>query len=220
MKLLLTSGGISNPSIRAALDDLLGKPVAEASALCIPTASYGMPGGMASAWRIISGTARTPLTELGWASLGVLELTALPSIDPGWWVPQVRETDALLVGGGDAGYLAHWMRVSGLADLIPELPGTTWVGVSGGSMVMTPRIGADFQAWTPPGGGDATLGVVGFSIFPHVDHPELPDNSMAEAERWAAGMTGPAYAIDDATAIRVVDGEMDVVSEGVWCRLR
>jgi dipeptidase E len=220
MKLLLTSGGISNPSIRAALDGLLGKPVAEASALCIPTASYGMPGGMASAQRIISGTARTPLTELGWASLGVLELTALPSIDPGWWVAQVRQTDALLVGGGDAGYLAHWMRASGLADLIPELTETVWVGVSGGSLVMTPRIGAEFRSWTPPGVDDAALGVVGFSIFPHVDHPELPDNSMAEAERWAAGMTNPAYAIDDATAIRVVDGEMDVVSEGAWRRLR
>jgi dipeptidase E len=83
-------------------------------------------------------------------------------------------------------------------------------------MVLTPRIGADFVNWPHPGADDETLGVVDFSIFPHVDHPDLPDNSMAEAERWAAGLGVPAYAIDDQTAIRVVDGAVDVVSEGHW----
>ncbi len=79
MKLLLTSGGIKNASIRDALVDLLGKPIAESSALCIPTAIYAFPGGAGSAWRLISGRAASPLCELGWKSLGVLELTALPS---------------------------------------------------------------------------------------------------------------------------------------------
>jgi dipeptidase E len=83
-------------------------------------------------------------------------------------------------------------------------------------MVMTPRIGGDFVEWQPPSGGDSTLGIVDFSIFPHLDHPDLPENTMADAERWAAGLGGPAYAIDDATAIRVVDGTVDVVSEGSW----
>ena len=78
---------------------------------------------------------------LGWASLGVLELTALPTIGAERWVPWVREADVLLVDGGDATYLCHWMRESGLADLLPSLPDTVWVGVSAGSMVMTPRIG-------------------------------------------------------------------------------
>ena len=218
MKLLLTSAGIKNTSIHDALVDLLGKPIAESSALCIPTAAYGHPmADPGAAWRFISGREpRTPMCELGWKSLGVLELTALPSINEELWVPMVQEIDALLVNGGDPLYLCHWMRQSGLADLLPSLRDTVYVGLSAGSLVMTPKIGEDFVRWTPPTGGDETLGMVGFSIFPHLDHPDMPDNSMAGAERWAAGMPVPAYAIDDQTAIRVTDGTVEVVSEGHW----
>jgi len=218
MKLLLTSAGIRNASIHDALVGLLGKPIAECAALCIPTAGYGHPmGSPGGAWRFIAGQEpRTPMCELGWKSLGVLELTALSSIGDERWAPWVKEADVLLVNGGDALYLCHWMRQSGLAELLPSLRGTVWVGLSGGSMVMTPRIGSDFVEWRPPTGGDSTLGVVDFSIFPHVDHPDLPENTMAAAERWAAEIQGPAYAIDDETAIRVVDGAADVVSEGHW----
>jgi dipeptidase E len=217
MRLLLTSAGIKNTSIHAALLDLLGKPIAESDALCIPTAEYGHPqGGPGGAWRFISGHSSTPMCELGWKSLGVLELTALPSIDEERWVTWVRDTDVLLVSGGDALYLCHWMRESGLADLLPSLPETVWVGLSAGSLVMTPRIGEDFVGWKPPTGSNSTLGIVDFSIFPHLDHELLPENTMAGAERWAAGIPGPAYAIDDETAIRVLDGTVDVVSEGHW----
>src|SRR3954451_9135484 len=199
MKYLLTSGGIKNTSIHNALVGLLGKPIAESNALCIPTAGYGHPKVTPGhAWRFISGQEpRCPMCELGWKSLGVLELTALPSIDQERWVSWVRETDVLLVNGGDALYLCHWMRQSGLADLLPSLPDTVWVGLSAGSMVMTPRIGKDFVGWTPPTGDDRALGIVDFSIFPHLDHPMCPENSMADAERWAASIAGPAYAIDD-----------------------
>src|SRR6266568_5253705 len=219
MKLLLTSAGIKNDSIRHALVDLLGKPIAEANALCIPTAGYGHPmGSPGGAWRFITGQASTPMCELGWKSLGVLELTALPSIGADRWIPWVREADVLLVNGGDALYLCHWMQQSGLADLLPELPETVWVGLSAGSMVMAPSIGEDFVGWKPPTGGDRTLGLVDFAIFPHLDHPSLPENTMADAERWAAGMPVPSYAIDDQTAIQVIDGEVSVVSEGHWKR--
>ena len=217
MKLLLTSAGIKNPSIHGALVDLLDKPIAECDALCIPTASYGHPmAGPLRAWNFISGEEpRCPMIELGWKSMGVLELTALPSLDRDRWVEWVRETDILLVNGGDALYLAHWMRESGLADLLPSLD-VVWAGLSGGSMVMSPRIGEDFVRWRPPAGGDEALGLVDFSIFPHLDNPDLPDNTMAAAEDWAEGMPNPAYAIDDETAIKVVDGAVEVVSEGNW----
>jgi dipeptidase E len=216
MKCLLTSAGIKNTSIHNALVDLLGKPIAEASALCIPTANYAQLGGAGHAWRFISGREpRTPMCELGWKSLGVLELTALPSIDEELWVPMVQEADVLLVNGGDPLYLCYWMRQSGLADLLPSLR-AVYVGLSAGSMVMTPRIGEDFVRWKPPTGADETLGIVDFSIFPHLDHEALPENTMADAERWAAGMRVPAYAIDDQTAIKVVDGTVEVVSEGHW----
>jgi len=219
MKFLLTSAGIKNASIREALLELLGKPIADCKALCIPTAGYGHPQcGPESAWRFISGNESTPMCELGWKSLGVLELTALPSIDKERWMRWVREADVLLVNGGDALYLSHWMQQSGLADLLPSLPDTVWVGLSAGSMAMAPRIGADFVGWKSPTGSDETLGLVDFCIFPHLDHEALPENTLADAERWAAGIPGPAYAIDDETAIKVVDGKAEVISEGHWKR--
>jgi dipeptidase E len=219
MRLLLTSAGVRNPSIHDALVDLLGRPIADCNALCIPTAMYGHPhvGPGVGAWEFISGRSAQPMVELGWKSVGVLELTALPSIDEAQWVPKVRETDVLLVSGGDALYLCHWMRQSGLTDLMPSLSETVYVGMSAGSMVMTPRIGSEFVGWKPPGGGDdSTLGVVDFSICPHVNREGLPGNTMAAAEKWAAGIAGPAYAVDDDTAFKVTDGTVEVVSEGRW----
>jgi dipeptidase E len=227
MKLLLTSAGIKNDSIHNALLDLLGKPIASSSALCIPTAMYAMPGGAAHAWRLINGRAATPLCEVGWKSLGVLELTALPSIACEQWVPMVQEADALLVGGGDVLYLCYWMRQSGLADLLPELAReTVYVGVSAGSMVVTPNFGEAYDDWfcrEPPAshlpaGSDKALGLVDFSVFPHLDYPSFPENSMTNAEKWAAKGSVPTYAIDDQTAIVVLDGEASVVSEGHWKR--
>ena len=216
MKLLLTSGGITNPSINAALVTLLGKPIAECDALFIPTAQYGQPAcSPRSVWQSIAGDG---LCSQGWKSVGVLELTALPSMDRDRWVPWVRAADVLLVDGGEAVYLCHWMRASGLADLLGSLRDTTWVGVSAGSMVMTPRIGTEFLDWQP-GGSDETLGLVDFSIFPHLDYPGWADNTLESARRWATKIPGPAYAIDDQTAISVVDHTVEVISEGHWEQL-
>ncbi|WP_018348873.1 Type 1 glutamine amidotransferase-like domain-containing protein [Longispora albida] len=217
MKLLLTDSGVRNPSIHGALVELLGKPVAECGALIVPTAMHAQRGGAVRAHRAISGLEdRAPMAQLGWKSLGVLELTALPSAGEDLWVPLVREADALLVEGGDPMYLCHWMRESGLASLLPELNDTVYVGLSAGSMVMTPRIGKDFVRWSPPGGGDTTLGMVGFSIFPHVDYPGMAENTMAHAEQWATTIPHQAYAIDCETAIKVTGGKIEVVSEGNW----
>jgi dipeptidase E len=221
MKLLLTSSGISNPSIEDALVGLLGKPIAESSALIVPTAIYPFPEGPSGAWRAICGKAPGPLAEVGWKSLGVLELTALPSIKKESWVPLVRETDALLVWGGHVMYLCYWMRQSGLADLLPSLSELVYVGVSAGSIVMTPYNGdVEFNLQTIPEGSDATregdraLGFVDFTVRVHLDREGF--ESMAEVEKWAAGIPVPTYAIDDETAIRVIDGIPEVVSEGNW----
>ena len=227
MKFLLTSAGISNDSIRNALVESLGKPIAESSALVIPTGMYAIPGGAAHAWRFLRGVDTTPLCELGWKSLGVLELTALPSINEEQWVPMVQGTDALLVAGGDVLYLCYWMRQSGLADLLPSLRReTVYVAVSAGSMVVTPNFGETYDGWfcrEPPAsnlpkGSDRALGLVDFSVFPHLDYPSFPENSLANAERWAAKGPVPTYAIDDQTAIKVIDGTVEVVSEGHWKR--
>jgi dipeptidase E len=220
MKLLLTSAGVRNPSIHTALLDLVGKPIEECTAVCIPTAMYGHPvaGPGENVWEFVAGRSEQPMVELGWKSVSLLELTALPSIATDRWVPLVEAAHVLLVSGGDAVYLAHGMRECGLADMLPALTDTLWVGMSAGSMVMTPRIGREFVGWKAPDGSDATLGVVDFSIFPHLDHPDIATNTMEAAERWADRLGGPAYAIDDETAITVVDGKVEVISEGTWRR--
>jgi dipeptidase E len=238
LRLLLTSAGIKNTSIHTALEELLGKPIAESSALVIPTAIYPFPGGAVGAYRFISGSASSPMCGLGWKSLGVLELTALPSIDDEAWVPAVQETDALLVWGGDPLYLSHWMRRSGLADLLPSLRETVYVGVSAGSMVTAATFGETYPD-PPRGSGEALtsedivfatphgdisvtfvtaqgVGLVDFAVIPHLDHEDHEDASLANAEQWAARLPAPTYAIDDQTAIKVVDGAVDVISEGRW----
>jgi len=239
MRSLLTSSGISNPSISNALVELLGKPIAESNALFIPTAIYPFPGGPGMAWRAISGKAPSPLAGLGWRSLGLLELTALPSIDEAAWVPTVRDADALLVWGGDPLFLANWMRRSGLTDLLPTLRSeAVYVGVSAGSIAAASTFVETYSE--PPRGKDEPLnsedivfatsqgdihrtlvtgqgaGLVDFAVIPHLEHPDHADASFANAELWAARIPSPTYAIDDQTAITVVDGTVEVVSEGKW----
>src|SRR5580693_1898645 len=194
MKLLLTSSGISNPSIYDVLVDLLGKPVAESSALFVPTAIYPFPDGAGKAFQAISGNAKSPLCDLGWKSVGVLELTALPSIDREVWVATVQESDALLVWGGDPVYLSYWMKHSGLAGLLPSLPETVYVGVSAGSIAMATVFGETY--FDPPAcsgdrlsseeivfarpEGDVAMtlvmaegaGLADFAIIPHVEYDD------------------------------------------------
>jgi dipeptidase E len=225
VKLLLTSGGITNPSIHDALVDLLGKPIAESSALFVPTGIYPFPGGGGKAWDAISGNAKSPLCELGWKSLGLLELTALPSIQRDSWVPTIQETDALLVWGGNVLYLSYWMRHSGLAELLPTLENLVYVGVSAGSIVTTPyNCDAESNLRFVPQGSDMALGseramgLVDFTMWVHLDNPDpiFEEHTVANVEKWAAAVPVPTYAIDDQTAIVVSDGTVEVISEGHW----
>jgi len=216
MKLLLTSAGISNTSIRNALVGLLGKPIAEAKALFVPTAIYAIADGANIARKVIGGSLGDPFCDLGWKSLGVLELTALPSIKQELWVPMLQETDALLVGGGDCQYLCYWMQHSGLATLLPSLlRKTVYVGLSAGSMIMT-RFGTTYGNHTLPAETDKSLGLVDFALHPHLDHESFPRNSLANLEKLAATIPLPSYAIDDQTAIKVTGNTVEVISEGHW----
>jgi len=239
MRLLLTSAGIKNSSIHDALVDLLGKPIAESNALFIPTAIYPFPGGPYRATRAMSGESPSRLSDLGWKSLGILELSVLPSIEESSWVPTVRDADALLVWGGDPLFLANWMRRSGLTDLLPTLRSeAVYVGVSAGSMAATSTFvetytepprgdhgslkSEDVVFATPDGDVDRILvtgqgaGLVDFAVIPHLEHPHHPDASLANAEKWAARIPAPTYAIDDQTAVKVIDGTVEVISEGDW----
>jgi dipeptidase E len=191
------------------------------------------------AWQAICGKAPPPLSNLGWKSIGVLELTALPSIDKKAWVPSVEQTDALLVWGGDPVYLSYWMRLSGLTDLLPSLRReAVYVGVSAGSMAASATFGETYR--NPPSGSSSALtredivfdtpegkisrtfvttqgaGLVDFALIPHLDHKDHPDASLPNAEKWAARLPVPVYAIDDDTASKVTGGTVEVVSEGHW----
>ena len=216
MKLLLTSGGVTNSSIRKALQDLLAKPISECNALACSTASYPMVNGAQLAQNFYDPNGESAMTNLGWKSVGILELTALPSISEEIWKQQLRNADVMLVNGGAPLYLHHWMKTSGVAEFISTLEHLVYVGLSAGSMIMTPRIGEEFVDWKQPDGTDTTLGLVDFSIFPHLDHPLLTENTMAAAIEWSKKLGNDAYAIDEDSAIKVVAGQVEIISEGNW----
>ena len=219
MRTLLTSAGIRNTSIHDALVDLLGKPIAESSALCIPTAMYGHPGR--SRRRALAVHQRAsptnPMCELGWKSLGVLELTALPSIDEERWVPLVRETDVLLVGG-------RRRPVPVPLDAAVRAGGPPAVAARDGLGGAERREHGD----DPQDRGGLRRVEAAHRWRQHAGDRRLLDLSAPGSartcratpwprqSRWAAGIAGPAYAIDDETAIKVVDGTVEVVSEGHW----
>ena len=227
-KLLLTSSGITNDSIQNALVDLLGKPISEASALFVPTAIYAYPQGIQYTWQVIKGPG-----ELGWKALGVLELTALPSLLEELWLPQVEEVDAIIVGGGNKFYLSYWMEKSGLFGILPRLikQGKVYVGASAGSMMVTPSLNFnqdhfkktgvyhddEFDEVMPSSTGSAkTLGLVDFVIRPHFEADYFPKAKLENVEKWAARVDFPLYALDDQSALKVIDGKVEVVSRGKW----
>ncbi len=226
MKLLLTSAGIANDSIRAALVELLGKPIDQCKAVCIPTAIYALPDGVGDAWLTLRAL------DLGWAEYGALELTALPTLPEDCWLPALEAVDCVIVGGGNGGYLNHWMHASGLGARLPALlRDKLYLGVSAGSVVATHSFqadpvalaergiyrDADYEEDAPPGAGsDWTLGLVPFVIRPHLNADYFPTATIERFARSAAALDVPLYAIDDATAIAVDNGDVRVVSEGEW----
>ncbi|HEY0734910.1 MAG TPA: Type 1 glutamine amidotransferase-like domain-containing protein [Herpetosiphonaceae bacterium] len=227
MKFLLTSAGVTNDSIRAAVVDLLGKPIDEAKALCIPTAIYAASEGTEYAWWMLSQTA-----SMGWQKFGVLELTALPSILEEHWLPAVEAADIIIVGGGTTGYLSYWFQESGFATRLPELlKNTVYLGVSAGSMVVTHSLYVnpdmlaergifyddEYDEGAPPhAGSDKTVKLVDFVIRPHLNSEWFPHITIERMEQAAARVDVPLYAIDDQTALKVVDGSVEVISEGEW----
>ena len=239
MKLLLTSSGITNKSISNALIDLLGKPIAESNALFVPTGVYPYPYGARYAWQPIGGQFQNMLCDLGWKSMGLLELTALPSIKREAWLPALQEADALLVWGGDPLYISYWLEHSGLKEILPSLlEKMVYVGVSAGSIATSTLFGESYSA--PRNGSGVPLssetikftnaegefistfikangaGLVEFGIIPHFKHKDHQDASEENAEKWASMLNGPVYAIDDQSAIKVRDDVIEIVSEGEW----
>jgi len=239
IKLLLTSSGISNKSTRDTLEALLGKSIGESNALFVPTGVYPFRGGPNYAWWPIAGKMKAALVDLGWRTMGLFELTALPSIKKDVWVSSFEDADALLVWGGDPLYLAYWFEQSGLTQVLTSLnKDLVYVGVSAGSMVVNTIFGETYDDPRAGSGTPLTMenvmfntgtgeisrsfytgqgaGLTDFAVIPHFNNPGFPEACGLNAEKWAARIPAPVYAIDEQTAIKVVAGQVEIVSEGEW----
>lgn len=227
MRLLLTSAGITNDSIHKALLDLLGKPVAACRAVYVGTAVYALPGGVGYAWQ-----GARQFGELGWREFGMLELTALPTIPVESWLPELTAADIVIVNGGNTGYLSYWFQQSGFAKRLPKLlKDKVYLGVSAGSAMVTRGLHIDRrvlrdtgvyhddeydEAAPPNAGSDKTTKLVPFVLRPHLNASYFPACTMELMEKAASRVKVPLYAIDDQTALKVVDDTIDVISEGQW----
>src|SRR3712207_5998129 len=133
MRLLLTSLGLTNDSIRTALTDLMGKPIGDASLVFVPTAMHAVAEGGRYLWEDIARQ-----TQVGWSGASLLELAALRSIPERDWLPSVQEADVIMVDGGNTPYLSYWFEKSGFAEKLPTLlERCVYVGVSAGSIVVS-----------------------------------------------------------------------------------
>jgi dipeptidase E len=233
VKLLLTSAGITNERIRKALVDLLGKPINQSIALFVPTAIRAYPNGSYYAWKSVLMDGIQSLGNLGWKEFGILELTALPSLNRDIWLSEVKKADAFIVGGGNGFYLSFWMQKSGFFEILPGIleNGKPYIGISAGSMILTDSLNFNLERFEKTGvyyddeydeeapinaGSDKTMQIVDFVIRPHLNSKILPKVTLENIEKWAAKSDVPLYAIDDQTALKVIDGKVEVLTEGKW----
>ena len=218
MRLLLTSSGLRNETLRQALRDLLGMPFEEANVVYIPTASVAEPGD--HSWLVAD---LNRLYDLGWRQFDVLELNGLPRQVV---LDRLRHADVVYVEGGNHYHLARSITENGLAEgFLEALESRVYVGVSAGSMIFSKRL--DEQSAEVIGDvedlhllGATTLrppfGLFDWYLKPHLYSPDFPERDDAWAEAIAAKADFPIYFIDDATAVRVDGDEVDVLTEGRW----
>ncbi len=217
MKLLLTSAGLRNKSIANALKELAGKNFDKLNLVVIPTAMNIEEGD--KDW-YIDDLANSK--KLGFKSIDIVDISA---VERNIWEPRLKEADVLMFGGGNTFYLMDWVRKSGLKDILPEmLKEKVYVGISAGSMITSHSLDLSDsenlydEAETEEEKNNKALGYVNIHIRPHFNSPYFPKLRSENIKELAKGVKEPVYAIDDQTAIQVVDGEISVVSEGEWVK--
>lgn len=214
MKLLLTSAGITNKSLSDALLELTGKPFSELNVAFIPTAANVEKGD--KFWVIDD---LVSLKNLGFKQIDIVDISALPK---DVWLPRLEESDVIYVEGENNFHLMRWIEKSGLGEALPELLKTrVYIGVSAGSMVMCPNndLSMSERLWSEEVGEydkDEALGYVDFLIRPHLNSSYFPNVNLENFEKISKEIPETFYAIDDQTAIKIINGEMKIVSEGVW----
>jgi dipeptidase E len=229
MKLLLTSNGISNPSIEKALRDLLGKPTEESRMVFVPTAANAERGD--KSW-LVKDIYRS--YKLGWKKFKIVDVAALASLPRDFWWPAFERADVILVGGGNSFYLSYWLEQSGLAAALPEfVKDKVYVGISAGSMAVSKGLktsSAAFAKFGEPFNHDneydelaptgqaltQTVPLVDFYFRPHFNSEHFPKIIDENLQELAKALGGPLYALDDASALQVTGGEVTAVGEGEW----
>jgi dipeptidase E len=213
MKLLLTSAGLSNKSIIQALEKLLGKKADGVKLAFIPTAANVESGD--KSWLINDfNNCRNAGFEV--------DIVDISSIERNLWLPRLEAAEILFFGGGNTFHLMHWVKESGLAELLPKLlNGRIYVGISAGSCIAGPTVynsvqnlfGEEYELKVKEG-----LGLVDFQIIPHLNSPYFEKIREENLEIASKELKEPVYAIDDNSAIVIDNGKVNVVSEGEWYR--
>ena len=213
MKLLLTSGGITNKTIAKALLDLVGKKAEEISVAFIPTAVNPTKGD--KGWFIEN---LYEIKQQNYKFIDIVDISALPREV---WQPRLENADVLIFSGGVTEHLVYCVKESGLKELLPELLKTkVYVGISAGSIMMSStlimggtrksvRYKKDFNREEKEG-----LGIIDFYVRPHLNSPTSPDARKGIIEENAKKVQGVVYALDDQMAIKVVDNKIEVIGEG------
>lgn len=214
MKLLLTSAGLKNDSITKALFDLVGKKPEDTNIVFIPTASNAEPGD--KSW-VIEGLVN--IKKQNFKQIEIVDLAAVPE---SVWRPKFEEADVLFFDGGATFYLMEWINKSGLAKILPELLKTrVFVGSSAGSMVTNKDLALKISQIIYGEDLDKTENVAGlnyvdFYFLPHLNSEYWPNLRKKNIKEITVDMKEKIYALDDNSAIKVVDEKVEVVSEGEW----
>ncbi len=211
MKLLLTSAGLKNKKISNALIKLVGKPAKETSVAFIPTAANYERGD--KSWMIQD---IQNIQKQGFKSLDIIDISALPKEE---WLNGFKKADVLFFEGGNTFYLMHWIEVSDLKSIIPELlKKKVYVGSSAGSCVAGPKVLTNLQKLFPDEENKYNvingLGLVQFHIVPHLNSQFFKELKENKIRKLGKNIKEPIYVIDDQCAIEVTNDSIKVIGEG------
>lgn len=213
MKLLLTSAGLTNKSITTALIELLGEPAEGIKLAFVPTAANVEEGD--KHWLIDDyNNCRKAGFEV--------DIVDISAMSKKLWLPRLEQAEVLFFGGGNTFHLMHWMKESGLMEILPELLETkVYAGISAGSCITGPTIynsvqnlfGEKYELEIKEG-----LNLVDFQFIPHLNSPYFDKIRKENLDLAAKKLEEPVYALDDQSALIMHDDKIRIVSEGEWHR--
>ena len=228
MKLLLTSNGLANNSIKDALEDLVGKHRNEIKIVFIPTAAFC--------------TDETAHEKHDWLAkdindakefCGHFRIVSLADVSKEEMLSSLEYADVIFIGGGNAFYLSYWMDKLGLFDELPRLlESRVYAGISAGTMIATQSLRTvshaiknteffnqgKFDEFVPGGKANSrTAKLVDLVVRPHYGRRDFDEEYLEDIAR---DVGYPLYALDDQSALKIIDGKVEVISEGTWKLLK